>query len=218
MDTNPARQKLSSSVIALLASNTLPLFGVLFFDWDIAAIVVLYWSENLIIGAYNIAKMITVGGAAGVAQSLFFLIHYGGFCAVHGLFIQSLLLETPDLMADQSWPFFLVFVELLVDVCAQMFAIAPTSWIVAFIGLAISHGYSFVTNFLQGGEYREATAQKLMAAPYKRIMVMHVAIIAGGFGILALGEPTILLLVLVGLKTAMDVVLHTRSHRGSDVP
>jgi hypothetical protein len=54
-----------------------------------------------------------------------------------------------------------------------------------------------------------------MAAPYKRIVVMHVAIIAGGFGVLALGEPTILLLVLVGLKTAMDVVLHRRSHRGS---
>lgn len=205
----------SSSAIALIASNSLPLLGVLFFDWDVAAIVVLYWSENLIIGAYNIAKMIQVAGLGGVGTSLFFLIHYGGFCAVHGLFIQSLLLETPELLADQSWPFFLVFVELLVDVCAQMFAIAPASWIIAFVGLAISHGYSFLTNFLQRGEYRLTTVQSLMAAPYKRIMVMHVAIIAGGFGIHALGEPTVLLLVLVGLKTAVDVTLHRRSHRGS---
>lgn len=160
--------------------------------------------------------MIVVGGLSGAAQSLFFLFHYGGFCGVHGIFVQSLLLDGDTAMsAQQTWPFPFIFVELLVDVCTQILAMAPTTWIVAFIGLLVSHGYSFVTNFLLGGEAQQKTTAELMSAPYKRIVVMHAAIIAGGFGILALGEPTILLIVLIGLKTALDIALHRRSHRGS---
>jgi len=44
-------------VIALLAANVIPLFGVLFLDWDAFSIVLLYWSENLVIGFYNILKI-----------------------------------------------------------------------------------------------------------------------------------------------------------------
>jgi hypothetical protein len=205
----------SRSALALVLGNLFPLFGVLFLDWDIGAVVVLYWSENLIIGALNIAKMITVAGAGGIPLSLFFLIHYGGFCAVHGLFIQTLLLDAQPAFGALNWPFFLVFVELLVVVCSQMFATAPAAWILAFIGLAISHGYSFFSNFIARGEYREATAKALMAAPYRRIMALHIAIIAGGFAVMSLGEPVVLLLVLIVLKTALDFALHRRSHRGA---
>ncbi len=204
---------LRRSALALIASNAIPILGVLFLGWDVGAIVVLYWSENLIIGAYNIAKMVYVGGLRARGQSAFFLLHYGGFCAVHGLFIQVLLLNTEPSPNDLSWPFIFVFGELLVVVCDQMFAAAPTAWILAFIGLFISHGYSFVMNFHGAGEYRNTTLNRLMAAPYLRIVALHVAIIVGGFAVMSLGQPTILLLVLIGLKTFLDLKLHRRSHR-----
>jgi hypothetical protein len=35
-----------------------PLWGVLFFNWDAFYLVFLYWSENLVIGFYNILKML----------------------------------------------------------------------------------------------------------------------------------------------------------------
>ena len=35
-----------------------PLWGVLFFNWDAFYIVLLYWAENLVIGFYNILKMV----------------------------------------------------------------------------------------------------------------------------------------------------------------
>ena len=54
------RQRPPFSILALIAANLAPLFGVLFFGWDAAAIVLLYWIENLIIGAYNVLMMILV--------------------------------------------------------------------------------------------------------------------------------------------------------------
>ncbi|MEO1078459.1 MAG: DUF6498-containing protein [Pseudomonadota bacterium] len=200
------------SALALMISNALPILGVLFLGWDVGAIVVLYWSENLILGAYNIAKMVYVGGVPALGKSAFFLLHYGGFCAVHGLFILLLLLDTEPALDDLSWPFILIFVELLVAVCSQMLATAPSAWILAFVGLFISHGYSFAMNFIGGGEYRHTTVNKLMAAPYLRIVALHVAIIVGGFAVISLGQPTVLLLVLIGLKTFLDLKLHRRSH------
>lgn len=175
---------------------------------------VLYWSENLIIGFYNLLKMLFVGGLHAVFPALFFLLHYGGFCAVHGFFIVGLLLEQPPPMGDDpSWPLFLVFFQLLFQVLEQVLAQAPPEWIVAFIGLVISHGYSFISNFLLGDERGQASARSLMAAPYRRIVILHVAIIAGGFAVMALGQPLPLLIVLVALKLALDIALHRRERQ-----
>ncbi|MFT4767155.1 MAG: hypothetical protein ACI8RN_000280 [Glaciecola sp.] len=198
----------------LTAVNLLPLLGVLFFDWDVGALIILYWSENLVLGAYNILKMASVGGLTAVFPSLFFLLHYGAFCAVHGFFILSLLFDVPPAFGDDPpWPLFLVFLQMLLDVIEQVFALAPTEWFIAFVGLLISHGYSFVSNFLIGDERASATVNGLMAAPYKRIVILHVTIIAGGFAIMSLGQPLFLLIVLVGLKTSIDIGLHVREHK-----
>jgi hypothetical protein len=47
------------------------------------------------------------------------------------------------------------------------------------LGLAVSHGISFVKNFLFGQEYLSFKINEIMIRPYKRIVLMHVAIIAG---------------------------------------
>ena len=39
-----------SSIIALIAVNLFPVFGVLFMGWDVFPIMILFWSENVIIG------------------------------------------------------------------------------------------------------------------------------------------------------------------------
>src|SRR4029079_8541114 len=48
-----------SSAYVLIAANALPLFGVLFLGWDAFSIVLVYWTENVVIGAINVLKMIT---------------------------------------------------------------------------------------------------------------------------------------------------------------
>ena len=71
------------SVLALVASNLVPVAGVLFFGWKIFPLVFLYWSENVVIGVFNVLKMIFAAGAKSVV-SRFFLIPF--FCAHYGIF------------------------------------------------------------------------------------------------------------------------------------
>lgn len=208
------------SLAALVASNLLPLAGVLYWGWDVGALVVLYWSENLILGAYTLVKMLVHSPVGGLFSGCFFVIHYGGFCAVHGVFVLLLAVggDGFEVLQGDTWPLFFVFVQLLVEVVRHVLSIAPPEWLFAFAALAVSHGVSLALNYFRGGEYRDETIKSLMMAPYKRIFVLHVAIIAGGFGVMALGSPLPLLLLLVTLKLGLDVVMHLREHRRPAAP
>ena len=201
--------------ILLLAVNVIPLVGVVWLGWDVRSVLTLYWAENLIIGASTIVKMIASSPIGGIFGGAFFLVHYGGFCAVHGLFILALTGDpTNDLMQlGESWPFVFVFVELLVKVTGAVFATAPKWWFVAFGALVISHGLSLVTNFFVRGERKSANVQSLMGSPYGRVILLHVTIIGGGFAVLALGSPVWLLVILVVIKTLVDLGFHLREHR-----
>jgi hypothetical protein len=214
----------SFSVLALIIANLAPLFGVLFLDWDAATIVLLYWVENLIIGGYNILMMILVKVESRSAQIQklfmipFFTVHYGGFCAAHGFFLLTFFKIGGDVdvfSPQDPWPGPLVFVQLLVSVVTQLWESRPAGFDWPVLGLLVSHGISFIRNYLIGGEYLTRSIGKLMSRPYKRIVLMHVAIIAGGVPIMMLGSPVPLLCILIMLKIAMDIWLHTKSHRES---
>jgi hypothetical protein len=204
------------SLAALLVVNLIPVLGVFLWQWDVGSLVILYWSENIIIGFYTLVKMIARSPIGGFFMGIFFLIHYGGFCAVHGLFVLALTMdEVPPFLEGVPWPLFLVFVQLLIEVIGNVLAIAPPEWIAGFVGLLVSHGISLFVNYYRGGEYQGQTTKDLMSAPYKRIVILHLAIIAGGFGVMALGSSVPLLLLLVALKLGLDVWLHLGERRRS---
>jgi hypothetical protein len=71
---------------------------------------------------------------------------------------------------------------------------------------------SFVTNYIGRGEYLRTTAPSRMAAVYGRVVVLHLAILFGGFAIAALGAPIWILVILVIGKTLLDLRLHEREH------
>lgn len=206
---------------ALLAANAIPLAGVVFFGWDAFAIVLLYWAENLVIGFYNILKIAfsRVPQPAMHAGKLFaipfFMIHYGGFMAVHGIFVLALFNHEPGDMfpSGNTWPCFLVFLQLLFNVVGSLLTILPPNMLYAIGGLFISHGISFGYNYLYKGEYRKKSIKDLMGEPYGRIVVMHIAILGGGFLTMSMGSPVGVLVMLVILKTIFDVKLHLREHR-----
>ena len=207
------------SLVLLVLVNILPLAGVVFLDWDVLALMILYWSEYLVLGFYTVARMLLKSPLGGLGYGMFFGIHYGGFCAVHGLFILVLLAGVDfNPFEGETWPLFLVFIQLLVNVIKAVLAMAPPAWLAAFAALFISHGASFVMNFILAGEKEQVTLKALMNAPYKRIVVLHVAVIAGGGAVIALGQTIGMLLVLVCLKLALDITLHLREHRPQQVP
>ena len=212
---------LNLPVVALLAANAIPLFGVLFLNWDAFYVVLLYWTENIVVGFYNVLKMMFAAVPRPVAHLgklfliPFFIVHYGGFTAIHGFFVLALFhkdAQGPP-MGGTDWPCFLVFVQMLFNVIRYMYSVIPPQVRFAVLALFISHGVSFVQNYLIKREYATAKPDKLMGSPYGRVVVMHIAILAGGFLTMAVGSPAPLLVILVGLKTILDVSLHNRSHK-----
>ena len=92
-----------------------------------------------------------------------------------------------------------------------LYAIFAPLW-ASLAALFISHGVSFVDNFLGRREYVGTTMNALMMAPYRRIMVMQMALIFGGWIILLLKTPVPALALLILFKTALDFTAHRKEH------
>ncbi|MBW8038912.1 MAG: hypothetical protein FVQ85_02810 [Planctomycetes bacterium] len=207
-------------LVVLVAANLIPLWGVVFWEWDAFNVVLLYWSENIVVGFYNILKMafVKVSHPAEHLGKLFmipfFTIHYGGFCAIHGFFVLSLFGKgEAEFMHGNSWPCFFVFLQMLLNVIKHAYSIMSLEMRYAMGALFLSHGVSFVYNYLIKGEYANIKIDKLMGSPYGRIVIMHMAVIFGAFLTIALGSPVGILIILVGLKTSLDVIFHLRQHK-----
>lgn len=215
----PLKSYKSLSAAALLSANAVPFLGVIFWDWDVFSIVLLFWAENLAIGFYNILKLafVKVERPREHLGKLFFIpffiIHFGGFTAAHGLFLLLIFGKgTEDPISGQAWPCFLVFVQLLVNIIRQVYTIIPVDMKFAVLVLFVSHGVSWVYNYFYRGEREREKIRSLMGKPYARVMVMHITILAGGFVTMSTGAPLGLLAVLIVLKTFIDLQFHLREH------
>lgn len=209
---NPVRVKFLSgickadwqrpSVIALVLANLVPVFGVFYFHWEVFPLMFLFWSENVIVGVFNVLKMLVAYPDQPVAWILkifvipFFCVHYGMFTFVHGIFVVALF--GGGLQPGHGFPGPATFLQIAGD--------NHLGW--AILGLAISRGISFATNYIANGEYKRANVQQLMARPYGRIVVLHIALLVGGFLMMALRSPVAGLLLLVVLKIAFDLRAH----------
>jgi hypothetical protein len=204
------------SVIILVVANLLPLYGVLYWGWDLYALMVLYWMETGIIGFFALVEMATAARVMALFLVPFFIVHFGGFMAAHIFFLTVIfgggapnsLAAIPDLV----WS--LLFAKGL--------------WI-AFAALFISHGASFLLNVV-GPAWREWRArpdgaklslamlapvgnpQAIMMAPYGRVVVMHVTIIFGAVLSSIFQTRMAAFVLLIALKIVVDVAAHVRKN------
>jgi hypothetical protein len=190
----------------LLAANLIPVAGVLLWDWSVFALLVLFWMENVIIGAFFALRMLCADprDAALWAGKLFmvpfFCFHYGMFTAIHGVFVFSIF-------GGKSYSASgLQVLEPAARAASELGLWLPLAALLA------SHAFSFVWNYLVRGEFRRASLPALMAKPYGRVVVLHLAIILGGIGAMALGSPVWALLVLLALKIGLDLKAHVKEH------
>lgn len=179
----------------LVLANLLPIPGIVVLKWDLFSILFFYWLESGVVGVYNVARMAMVRPVFGshgsnrgnrLAGVLFFMIHYSAFMAGHGVFIFELFGPVK---------------------------LGAATVLIGILALSVSHGGSFLLNFIGRKEYERVTLDQQMVAPYRRIMVMHVTIILCAFLLSLFGAPFITLMILVLLKIAIDVIAHVREHR-----
>jgi len=206
-------------LVSLIAVNALPIFGVLFLGWEVFAVLLLYWAENVVLGVYNILRM-ALAPVANPAEHIgklfmipFFAVHYGGFTAVHGIFVFAIFGKDRAIDPGRTtWPCFFAFLQMLVNTVRDALNAAPGVSLM-FLALFISHGVSFVQNYLIKGERHSLNPQMLMMQPYKRIVILHVTILFGGGLAMLLGSPIPILILLIALKTAVDIALHKAEHK-----
>jgi hypothetical protein len=194
----------SPSALALIAANLVPVVGTVFFGWQLGDVMVLYWAESAVIGFFTLCKIAVIGRWLALLAGPFFMAHFGGFMAVHFLFVYGLFVEGPHSVSGGD----------LADVARLFFDLWP-----ALAALFLSHGYSFFANFIGRREYRGRAMQKQMAEPYTRIVFMHLTLIFGGLVTLLLGEAVPVLLAVIALKVLFDLRAHTRQHEilGSEI-
>jgi Zn-dependent protease with chaperone function len=209
-------------VQALIAANLLPVFGVLFLGWDALTLLLTYWLENLVIGVYTYVRIARAGGWRALFEpGAFFLLHYGFFCAGHGMVllgIGALGGMADDVVAPYlgpvEWPGPLVVFQQLVAILKWIAREQP-GMALATLGFFVSHGISTVTHHFIGAEDAGRKPDAIMFDPYKRIVVLHVAMIAGMAVVIPLGGGSVapVLLMLAAGKIALDIHLHRRAHR-----
>lgn len=169
-----------------------PLLGVIFLEWTVSSVLILYWVETLIIGLLNVVKILTSKGfiLGRLFTVVFFTFHFGMFCMGHGAFIVEIFdggLEMTSLLLGGP------------------LAIAGASFLV-------SHSVSLIFNYFGKFEAERLPANEQMFQPYGRIVLMHIVILAGGVLTQMLGTPLAALLLLIAIKTGIDLIAHTKEH------
>lgn len=202
----------------LLLANLLPLVGVFAWGWSLSDLLLLYWIENGVVGIYTVAKLLLVrseGQSPGQRLASkafgvpFFIVHYGMFWLVHGLFVVTLF---GGMLFGSAGP------TIPVQPQTFFFAAVIVSWMRADVlawpvaGLLVSHGVSFLSNYLAQGEYRRQSVNELMGQPYGRVVVLHLTILAGGFLVMLLGQSQLVLLLFVAVKVIVDMRAHLHEH------
>lgn len=188
-------------------ANLVPLAGLLWWGWDAFVLLSLYWLETLVVGFWTILRVATmshgsgpvtgrtIAGALGMAG--FFTVHAGIFMTVHMAFLWVLFAGPwTDRIHDAR-----DFIRLIV--------IGSGLWI-PLIALFAGQGALYVNDVVNRFVFGRPTAAgatdigDIIGGFYKRIVLMHVAILGGAFIAQMIGR-TAPLIVLVLLKTALEL-------------
>jgi hypothetical protein len=198
--------------IAAIGSAVVMAAGIAFFDWPTFTVLALYWLENVVIGGFTALRILAAGARTerygeSLAVTAFFCVHYGLFCAVHGIFVATLFggMRSMSNMAD---PLFLMIGRIASDrvgvlvVAAMAVAAALDAW-----------------RAMASVEADDAKAvRSIMSEPYGRIVVLHVVLLAGGFLMAALRLPSLAALLLVAFKLVHDLRLLRRQAAAVPAP
>ncbi len=188
----------ATQLTLIIVLNAVPVVGVLLWGWRAFDLIFIYWVENVIIGLFTVGRFLIrpyehLIELAYLFLAAFFMFHYGMFCFVHGAFVLSLFSEDliPAALSRDPYEAILPVIEM-----------RGLTWAIA--ALVVLQIYDWIRDSLNRG-FGADGIKELMIAPYRRIVVLHITIIASGLLLVALDEPLSGLLVLALLKIAFDI-------------
>jgi Family of unknown function (DUF6498) len=221
------RNLLHPATLLLLASNAVPVVGLLAWHWDAFLLLLSYWLETAVIAFWTLVQIavcprLALGGSGpqpGPIRRAFILMQValftGFFMAVHFSIIWEAFGGRPGLLTTASeffatilWQSGLWIAALAAFVSRGVTALRELidpvrvrRWV-----LAIWPQYP---GRLPGDPHLEPGAAMIRLGG--RIILMQVAVLVGGFIAVKIGmaAPVILpLMILIGIKTYIDLSLH----------
>jgi hypothetical protein len=204
------RPFVTSKNATILLINLLPLYGVLFLDWQAVIIILFYVAETILMGIIHVFKMSALyimnrknptalnverqtKGLAGLALIPFFIVHFGFFVFVQmmvfGGFTHHNLLKSFGLLftGDYQYLIAVMFITKVTQLISELF------W---------------------DPEIETKLPEDVFFEPYPRIFVQQFMVILGGWISIFSGRMLGYLIILILCKTAIDLALANISKEG----
>lgn len=197
---------LTPSAILLLVANAVPLIGVVVMGWSTFAIIFLYWLENVIVAGFTLFRMVLARSGTDKARHIvYFVIFHWIVLNVHGAIVFAAFGGYEQQMLEGDWliPGPTMLTQIVLDHGLQLAALA----------LVISHGFSFVWNYVGGGEYQHTTAADVWMVMFIRVMVLSAGVLSGAVIVDVLGSPLFAIVPLIAIKALVDLCGHVLEHR-----
>jgi hypothetical protein len=197
------------TAVQALAINAVTIYGVFGLKWPVGTAIALYWSENVLRGIVILILLAIWQvffrkldrSAARGAQRKFtirtFLLFSGALTAAHAVVLAVILgFVIPRMSAGQrfesgSFQSGLVFISILL-------ALELLVWL------------------LGANRRSDDGVQRSANAYVRRVVVLHLTIVLGMFGIVLFDRPTVLFASFAALKILADVTLPMRRRSVSD--
>jgi hypothetical protein len=236
--------RLASALVGLVA-NLIPLYGILYWQWDTFQLLMLYWTETVIIAFWSLMRLsklpedrlgtMTVNGREQPATRKgllwFFATHAGAFILAHLLFLWALFASGwlknvhgaggilhELFVANGIW---LALIFMFVAGWIGFRSKADDSLPTASPATASPAQTSTVQSSAVDRSAKKAGAGAvavgaIVSTLYVRILIMQVAIIAGAMFAQSSGSLAPLLIV-IGFKTLFDLGSAWRTSDGKDM-
>ena len=198
---------LTRDMALLVAANAIPLLGVLLAGWDAFTLLILYWFESAVIGLWvcvaigmsteKLAIFTRAGdpnAPSGIGAALFVAAHAGIFMFVHLMFLVGFRSVSSSGMDD-------------VPALLMRLLLEEGLWL-PLAGLFLLRGLITVSDHVAG-----RPLGPVVTGFYMRIIVMQFVILLGGFVTLLLGDSVVQLILLIGLRLAIDVGIEPIAQR-----
>jgi hypothetical protein len=202
----------SSSLFVL--ANLVMAFGILFWEWNMGMILVIFWLESGITLLFGILKM--VYSEQGVSEvEVTHSSHFSktkrardvkviAFYSVLLWFGAGLLLAS--ILSNAS-----TGTELLPMLSTLMNQLELRSLLLLFVFFIFSHTFSFITDYLPNERNLFSIVDLGVGALERTVVLLH-SIIIYVFLSPFFNETRIFLLAFIVIKTISDIVIHRREH------
>lgn len=179
------------NLLFLLIANLYPIYGLVYLNWDLKTLFLLYFAETFVIFIFTVIKMTwaqdtktpnifpAIKVKARTKSIIFQITIIGALLAFIYNRVSLTVFDNFDL------------------------SLVPISAIGFFI---LNHSFSFIFNFLNKKEFLKVTYNQVFNKFLGRFVVIYLTLIIGGlFYILSENKELNFLIILVILKTMLDI-------------